>query len=134
MKKVLFILLAVVVAIGSAFAMMMVASETGEVVELTIPTADGASTVRLWVVDLDGVQYLRAGHAEAGWYQQLERATSVEVARNGVSAEYLAVPSIDVREEVGSQMLAKYGWRERYISMLVGGREGSVPIALLPAG
>lgn len=134
MKKILLIVLVAVGVLAAPFLLMMVASESGEVVVVTIPADAGTSTVRLWVVDLDGVQYLRAGHEASGWYQQLQAAQTVAVERNGMSAQYVPVPSVDVRPEVTAKMLAKYGWREQYISLLVGGREGSIPIALQPVG
>lgn len=134
MKKVLLIGLVVVGVIVAPFVLMMAASESGEVVVVTIPAGSGATVVRLWVVDLDGMQYLRAGHESSDWYRNLLAAETVTVERQGQSAEYVPVPSLEVREEVAAEMLSKYGWREKYIAMLVGGREGAIPIALQPVG
>ena len=133
MKKILLVVLIVIGLLALPFVLMMVASETGEVVVVTIPTDDGAHTVRLWVVDVDGVQYLRSGDANSGWYQRLQQAATVEVERNGKSAVYVAVPALELRSAVTAEMLSKYGWRDQYISWMMGDRESSIPIALHPA-
>jgi len=134
MKRIVLVVLLTAGCILAAFAMMMVASETGEVVTLSIPQGESVSQVRLWVVDVDDVEYLRAGHADAGWFRLLQQSPQVQVERGGVAADYTAVPAPEAAAAVGAEMLAKYGWRERYIALLVGGREGAVPIALVPAG
>jgi len=133
MKKVLLVVLVVVGLLALPFVLIMVASETGEVVVVTIPAGDSDHSVRLWVVDVDGVQYLRSGDAGSGWYQRLQQAATVEVERNGKSAVYVAAPAIEMRSAVTAGMLSKYGWRDQVIDWMMGGREGSIPIALRPA-
>ena len=59
----------------------LIASESGEVVVLSVATADGPQETRLWVVDLEGYQYVRAGHTGAGWYAAAVAAPTVRVAR-----------------------------------------------------
>ncbi|MDA1076115.1 MAG: hypothetical protein O3A63_15350 [Proteobacteria bacterium] len=134
MKKIAYGILVVLGLIIAPYALMMVASEIGEVVVLTIPVDEGTNSVRLWVVDVEGVAYLRAGDESSGWYQQLMKAPTVNVERNGVSVAYIATPALDLRPQVAEKMHAKYGWRDEYVALLVGGRENAIPVALQPAG
>jgi hypothetical protein len=133
MKKTLIGLLAVLLGIAVlVFGLEIVASESGEVVVVTTPTDAGPSTTRLWVVDVDGDQYLRAGHVEASWYAPLVGADVVEVERGGTAGRYRAVPAPELLDRVNAAFADKYGWRETYIGMMVGGREHAVPIRLEP--
>lgn len=109
----------------------LVASETGEVVVLTSQSAGGDQETRLWVVDLAGVQYLRAG-TDSGWYQRLVAAPEAGLTRAGKAGRYRAEARPEVVDEVNRLMLEKYGWRDTYIALLLGGRQGAVPVALLP--
>lgn len=108
----------------------IVASESGEVVVLSVAADGGLEETRLWVVDLDGQQYVRAGHTGAGWYAAAVAAPSVRVLRGGQEADYRLEAAPTARARVAEAMLAKYGWRERYIATLVGGREGAMPLRL----
>jgi len=130
MRKVLVrfvIVLLIVVAV--VLGMQVVASETGEVVVVQVPSG---GTVRLWVVDLDGAQYLRAGHAGASWYQPVVSAASVSVERSGTSSQYQAVPQPEERDRVNAAFATKYGWRDRVVGLLAGDRSDSMPIRLEP--
>jgi hypothetical protein len=110
----------------------MIAAESGEVVVLA--TRDGAGEVhetRLWVVDHEGRSWLRSGSEAAAWYQRLREQPAVEVERGGIQTAFEAVPVVETRQEINRLMLEKYGWADRYISMLFG-REDAVPIRLDP--
>ncbi len=131
MKKVVGVGLGLIVLLGAVFVLQLVASESGEVVVLRVTDGADVQETRLWVVDVAGEQYLRAGHAGAGWYAATVAAASVEVERNGVASSYAALPAPEMRAEVAQAMLDKYAWRERFISLLVGGREGAMPIRLV---
>lgn len=122
---------AVVGLAALVFLAQIVASETGEVVVLTTRTAEGPKETRLWVVDLDGVQYLRAG-ADSGWYRRLTAAPDVRLARGAETAAYRAETQ-PRGAEVNRLMREKYGWRDVVIEVLVGGREDAIAVALLPA-
>ena len=132
-------LLACVVLVAVAVVMLvvqMLAGESGEVVVLhTFGSADAGGTAqetRLWVVDHDGSQYLRAGAQMSGWYQSLLANPAVEVQREGVSHTYTAVPAVGQRARINDLMQAKYGWRESYIGTTLGGRDTAMPIRLDP--
>ena len=111
-------------------ALQFVASESGEVVELSTLDIDGQPVeTRLWVVDLDGDQYLRAGSPQSGWYARLRANPRVGVARGDVRAAYDAHPEPERREEVNELMRQKYGWADQVISMMFG-RDDATPIRL----
>ena len=120
-------LLAFVVLI---FVSQIVASETGEVVVLTSQSPDGPEETRLWVVDLDGVQYLRAS-PDSGWYQRLVAEPDALLERHGETQRYHSEARLDLADDINALMRGKYGWRDAYIDLLLGGREDAVPVALL---
>jgi len=110
-----------------------VASESGEVVVLTTRDPQGEPhDTRLWVVEHAGHAWLRAGADVQGWYQRLVASPQVVVERDGESGRYTAVPVPAEREAVHALMREKYGWADRYISLLFG-RDDAVPIRLDPA-
>ena len=110
-----------------------IASESGEVVVLHTTDVTGADvTTRVWIVDSDGAQWLRAGHAESGWYTRLAAQPTIRLQRGDVVADYTAVPTPDARATVNDLMQRKYGWRESLIGVLVGGRDGAIPVRLEP--
>ncbi len=112
---------------------LQLASETGEVVTLTtLDDAGEPATTRLWVVEIDGYQYLRSGDAGSGWYQRLLANPNVTVERNGQEADYTAVPDTTKVEEVNRLMAEKYGFSDTYISTVLGDRSSSIAIRLEP--
>jgi hypothetical protein len=124
------LLLAVAVGI---FGLQVLASETGEVVVLHT-TADGAeSTTRLWVVELDGSLWLRSGGGDSGWYARLAAEPRIQLERHGETRSYIAEPESSRRDEINALMAEKYGWRDRVIGVMVGGRDTAVPVRLRPA-
>lgn len=133
MKYMLYVLGALIGLAALIFLSEVIASETGEVVVLTTDSREGPTDTRLWVVEADGVQYLRAG-TDSGWYQRLLAAPEVHVTRSGSTEAYRAEPQPAATETVNGLMREKYGWRDAYISLLIGGRADSIAIALLPAG
>lgn len=108
-----------------------VASERIEVVELhTIDEAGEAVTTRLWVVDDGGYQYLRVGADGSGWFSRVQANSQFEVTRGDARGVYTAVLRNDKSDLVNELMQAKYTWGDTAIGMLVGSREGSVPVEL----
>ena len=121
------------VLVVAVLVLQQVASESGEVAVLTTVDAEGgAQTTRLWIVDLEDRQYLRAGMPQAGWYQRLLANPSVEVRRGGVNRAYQAAPELARVAQVNGLMGEKYGWADAYIGFLFG-RDESVPVRLEPA-
>jgi len=105
----------------------------GELVVLV--TSDEASRhheTQLWVVDIDGHQYLRAGSPRAGWLARLEAEPLVVLTRNDQKSSFIARPQREdaaLRARVNRAMAAKYGFPDRVISYLTD-RDRSVPIEL----
>ncbi len=131
MKIALYVFGALIGFVLLVFVSQMVASETGEVVVLTSQGADGPQETRLWVVDLDGVQYLRAS-PDSGWYQRLVAQPNAELERGASHGAYRTEARLDVAGEINDLMHEKYGWRDEYIDLLIGGRDDAVPVALIP--
>jgi hypothetical protein len=130
-KFIAYLIGSLVILVVLIFVSQLVASESAEVVVLTSQGPDGGQDTRLWVVDLDGLQYLRAS-PDSGWYQRLVAEPRVLLVRNGNSAPYLAEIRMAHVEDVNRLMREKYGWRDAYIEFLIGDRMAAVPVALIP--
>lgn len=108
-----------------------VAAERVEVVELhTVDTEGESVTTRLWVVDDEGYQYLRVGSDGSGWFSRLQENGEFELTRNAQRQRYRAVLREDKSGKINALMNEKYSWGDDVIAMLVGSREGSIPIEL----
>jgi len=115
------------------FVSQIVASESAEVVVLTSNDSGGEQTTRLWVVDHEGLQYLRA-QQDSGWYGRLVEEPGVRLERAAVIMSYRAEARRDLAAEVNGLMRQKYGWRDVYMEWLIGGRDDAIAVALIPAG
>lgn len=132
MRKLTRVLLVLLVGAVLFFGLIMLASESGEVVVLATADSDGAvHETRLWVVEYDGAWWLRAGVPDSRWLARLKRASDVSVERRGVRRRYRAVPRDDagLRDEINSRMAEKYGWAESLIGATRDG-SASVPVRL----
>jgi hypothetical protein len=120
---------------GIAVALLASASlwyDEGEVVTLT--TTNGSGTefeTRLWIVELEGVPYLRAESKTAAWVERIHVRPDVQLDRAGRRADYLAIPigTADTRESVSLAMAEKYGRLDRAIAMFRD-YDRSVPVRL----
>ena len=132
--------LATLSVIAVIFIGERLAAERIEVIELhTYSGSNEIVTTRLWVLDLEGFQYLRVGSDGSdgsGWYDRLQENLAkhgyFEVTRDGKSARYRSEIRPKKSIEVNQLMSAKYGWGDTFIGKLVGGRFGSIPIQLIP--
>ncbi|NIP15812.1 MAG: hypothetical protein GWM88_14240 [Pseudomonadales bacterium] len=131
MKTLLYLVGSLAILVVLIYVSQLVASESAEVVVLTSQGLDGEQDTRLWVVDLDGVQYLRAS-PDSGWYQRLVADPAVLLVRDGTRAAYRAEVRMAVADDVNRLMREKYDWRDAYIDFLIGGRDEAVPVALIP--
>ena len=117
-------------AIG-VFGLQYVASERVEVVQLHTLDANGEElTTRLWVVDDEGYQYLRAGDTDSGWAARLLASPSFALTRHGGQLRYVAVVRPDKRQRINDLMQAKYTWGDTVIALLVGDRDSAMPLEL----
>ncbi len=114
------------------FGLQVIASESGEVVVLHTDDDGRDATTRLWVVDHDGRQWLRAS-PDSGWFQRLQLSPRVELERQGQRGAYQALPDPTMAARINALMAEKYGWRDDVIAVLVGGREDAVAVGLTPA-
>lgn len=109
------------------------ASERVEVVDLhTVDESGEPQVTRLWVVDDEGYQYLRVGADGSGWFSRVQANGEIKVTRSDETRTYTTVLRPDKSETVNQLMRDKYTWGDEFISWMVGGREGSIPIELHP--
>ena len=120
----------IVLSLVLVFVVQIVASESAEVVVLTTTGGDGPEETRLWVVDLDGIQYLRAQES-SGWYLRLAASPEVVFERRGLTGAFRAETDAAAGGEVNRLMQEKYGWRDTYVSWLVGSREEAIAVRLV---
>ena len=105
------------------------ASESGEVVVVTTQADGETHDSRLWVVDLEGDQWLRSGSDAALWYQRMLKEPQVQVTRDGATFSATVVPDVSRRDAVNKLMNEKYGMADDLIAMLFG-REDAIPLKL----
>lgn len=116
----------------AAFALQLIASESGEVVVLQTQDGDAMARTRLWVVEDNGYLWLRSGGEGSRWYERLVAEPSVALERAGLSADYRAQPEPDRIHRINDLMAAKYGWRDTVVGWFVGDRSADVPVRLAP--
>lgn len=120
--------------VGAAFAgLERLAAERIEVVELIAANDAGEMQItRLWVADDEGMAYLRVGADGSGWYDRILMNDSVTVVREGVTAQYRVQARPEKSARINELMQRKYTWGDTLIGLMVGGREGSIPLELQP--
>ena len=120
-----------VVLVVGVLGLQMVASETGEVVVVTIQDKAGVKAeTRLWIVEHQGSRWLRSGGGAASrWYQQLMANPQLELLRGTTRYYHRATAVPEMQATVNNLMSAKYGWADSYIGLLFG-RDGSIAIRL----
>ena len=122
----------VVLAVVTVVGMMSYASEHGEVVVLTTTDVSGAKEqTRLWVVDRDGVSWLRAGSGHPGWLARIREAPRIEVERNGKTTVYHGTPVPEMSGEINRMMAEKYQTADRIVGLFMS-RDHSIPVRLDP--
>lgn len=134
MRILLRALLGLAAALLLAAGALFVASHYGGE-RVTLRTRDAAGeahTTPLWVVDLEGRPFLRAGDRESGWVARLRAEPEVALQRNGRWRRYRAEPAPTRTAEVSELMAEKYGLADRVVG-LVRNPEASLAIRLEPA-
>lgn len=130
-KGVAYLLGFLLVLVAGVLGLERLAAERVEVVELhTVDAAGAPVTTRLWVVDDEGYPYLRVGADGSGWFARLQDNGEIELTRHGQRHRYATVQRPDKSARINELMAAKYTWGDGFIAMLVGSREGSIPIEL----
>jgi hypothetical protein len=108
--------------------------DEGEVVTLTTVDDQGHSSVTgLWIVEIDGEVYLRAGSREARWLERIRARPVVELTRDGVVQKVRATPIEDaaLRNAISWAMREKYGFIDAVLVRIIDHSE-SVPILVEP--
>ena len=101
-------------------AAILLASEYGgEVVNLeTHDERGGKYETSVWIVDLYGDQWIRAGDPEATWLQRIRDYPEVHVTRFGEREVYRAEIVEDFADRINDGMREKYGRADRLISTI----------------
>lgn len=111
---------------------IIVASESGEVVTLTTldETGRGYNT-RLWVVDYQGEVWVRTGHPDKPWFKRMLGNSTVSLLRRGDTSERCAVPvqNPTLAERVNQAFAEKYGIADRIVA-LSGDASKRIPVRL----
>jgi hypothetical protein len=121
-------------ALGTSVALALgtyVAGERTEVVVLRTVDAGGVThATKMWVVDYDGVPWVRVANAERGWYRRLLAHPEVELERGDASTARLAHPdpALATRFAIDRAFAAKYGLTDAWYGALL--RRGAIPIRL----
>jgi hypothetical protein len=124
-------------AAGAAIVLVVVGVawvDEGEVVTITTVDDQGHSSVTgLWIVEIGGHLYLRAGSPKAMWLERIRARPVVELTRNGVTRLVRATPIDDpaLRNAVSWAMREKYGLVDAVIVRIID-HSKSVPILLEP--
>ena len=133
LKWIVGIVLAIPIVI---FGMTYGASElSGEVITLDRKLEDGSvSSVRLWIVDQDGQAWIEHGDPASYWMSQLANDPVLTITRNGVTAQYQAIPDPEAHRLYHELRTAKYTWGDAVVEMFAGANADctSVPVRLTP--
>jgi hypothetical protein len=115
------------------YGLQYAASERVEVVDLHTTDETGSTVItRLWVVDHEGLQYLRSGDGASGWYQRILANDTIKLTRNGVTLAYAHESRLDLAPKINELMREKYTWGDRLVELMLGGRDRAVAIELKP--
>lgn len=134
MRIALTFLAAVVMGVAGFYGAIVLASESGEVVTLTTFAADGTPhATRLWVVDHDGLPWVRTGHPGKGWFVRTRANARVELERAGEASarKAVAVSDAGVAAAVNEKFATQYGAAD-WIVALSGDAADRVVVRLDP--
>jgi hypothetical protein len=129
------LLLAVGILAAAIVTLSAFAIDEGEVV--TLVSVDGANAqfeTSVWIVAVDGVQWLRATRPDALWLARIRNHPEVEIVRGGHRREsFLATPidGLEERTEINEEMARKYGAADGILRRFVDA-DRSVPVRLDP--
>lgn len=133
MVRALVILAVIVGGLAVLFFGSFAISPSSEVVTLVTKDEDGnVHETPLWVVDVEGVQWLRAGNPDADWVDQLRENPRVELVRNDELRSYEVEFVVDdpTREHINEMMREKYGASDAMVGLFYPGPDESLPIRL----
>ena len=112
------------------YGLIIVASESGEVVVLTTTDANGEThSTRLWIVEHDGMFWIRSGSPQSSWFKRIQRDPEGSATYAGENFKVNAVLDPPSNTIINELMRSKYGWADRVIDTLMG-RDDAVAIRL----
>ena len=134
MKAIKWIGAVLVVLVAALGALYVVMAERVEVVVLHTRDAAGEHETRLWVVDDAGSAWLRTGADNASWLPRLRATPAIQVVRGGAVRPYTAIVVEDPATvaRIDDATLAKYGWSESLLRVLMPEGHAQVAIRLDP--
>lgn len=100
----------------AALVLAVTLADEGEVVRLiTMDETDQPRNTQLWIVEVDGQSYLRAGDDGSAWLGRLQTGVTASLKRDGkvVGIASSIETAADIRERVDSAMSEKYGFADR---------------------
>ncbi len=113
------------------FVVQFAASESGEVVVITsYDREEVAYDTRVWVVELDGQWYLRAGSRDAAWAERLAERPDFFMVRGEFQGRVVARWDEQNTPGVNALMAEKYGWADRLVGTLYP-RDNAIAIEVL---
>ena len=129
--KILIGFIGVLVSIALLFGILQtLASERVEVIELhTLDEVGAVQTTRLWIVDDDGLSYLR-GQEGSGWVTRLMANEQLQLTRGDKTATYNWQIRDDKIATVNRLMKEKYTWGDTFFETILGSREASLMFEL----
>ena len=134
MKKPLkWTVIVLIIGLGALVGLERLAAERVEVVELLAMDGQGKTQItRLWVVAHGGSAYLRVGADGSGWYDRIQINDTIALVRGGERQEYEVRARPEKSDRINELMQQKYTWGDSLIAAMVGSREGSIPLELIP--
>ena len=93
--------------------------ESGVAVVWTHAPDGGLRTTHVWSVERDGATWLEAGKPENPWFADLRRDPRLAIESDGAKRDAVAEIVPDASPAVRAAMRARYGWRDRWVQLLV---------------
>ena len=127
--------LALLLAVVLGAAATYWAGEQREVVVIRTRDGDGTSRdTKVWVVDHDGVPWVRVANPERFWFQRLTWNPRAELIRGGEVRPVTARPqdTSSARAIVDGKFREKYGLVDAWYGVLL--RRHAIPVRLDPRG
>ena len=94
---------------------------------------DSVRFTHVWYTEPNGELWLEAGTPGNGWFIDVQENPDVRFEANGQSAPYIARPveELSGHDRIRSLIRAKYGFRDRWVGLVVD-TSRSVAVRLLP--
>jgi len=103
-------------------AVTWIALESGGVAIVETRKPDGSvRSTHVWFVERGGDLWLEAGAPENPWFLDAQRDPRLGFRAEHTSGQFVAEPADDPtrHREIRALLRAKYGWRDRWVGMLV---------------